>query len=297
MFDLRYHVASLAAVFLALVIGILVGVGISSGGFIKKSERSLLTTQIGDLQRRLDAATRRADELAAQQEAAQTFIEDSYPALMAERLSAKRVALVFVGSVDQRLRTLIERTLADAGAPASLRIRALKVPIDMHAIDAIVGERPGLAVQTAGLRPEQIGRQLAYEFVTGGETPLWDALAGQVVAERFGAGSEPADAVVVFRNVPPQGLATGRFLAGFYSELANGDVPAVGVETAGSQLTAVDAFTRAHLSTVDDLDTPAGKLALAVLLAGGKRGHYGLKKSAADGLLPPVPPVQLTTTP
>ena len=29
MFDLRYHVASLAAVFLALVIGILVGVGIS----------------------------------------------------------------------------------------------------------------------------------------------------------------------------------------------------------------------------------------------------------------------------
>ena len=29
MFDLRYHVASLAAVFLALIIGILVGVGIS----------------------------------------------------------------------------------------------------------------------------------------------------------------------------------------------------------------------------------------------------------------------------
>ena len=32
MFDLRYHVASLAAVFLALIIGILVGVGISDRG-------------------------------------------------------------------------------------------------------------------------------------------------------------------------------------------------------------------------------------------------------------------------
>ena len=38
MFDLRYHVASLAAVFLALVIGILLGVGISGRGLVDKSE-------------------------------------------------------------------------------------------------------------------------------------------------------------------------------------------------------------------------------------------------------------------
>ena len=56
MFDLRYHVASLAAVFLALVIGILVGVGISSGGFVSKGERSLLNSKIDELQRSLDAA-------------------------------------------------------------------------------------------------------------------------------------------------------------------------------------------------------------------------------------------------
>ena len=46
MFDLRYHVASLAAVFLALVIGILVGVGISSGGFVQKGERRILNAKI-----------------------------------------------------------------------------------------------------------------------------------------------------------------------------------------------------------------------------------------------------------
>ena len=49
MFDLRYHVASLAAVFLALIIGILVGVGISGKGFVSDSERKLLNEQIDEL--------------------------------------------------------------------------------------------------------------------------------------------------------------------------------------------------------------------------------------------------------
>ena len=63
MFDLRYHVASLAAVFLALIIGIVVGVGISSGGFVKKGERKLLTDQIADLRNRLSAAFTRMDPI------------------------------------------------------------------------------------------------------------------------------------------------------------------------------------------------------------------------------------------
>ena len=68
MFDLRYHVASLAAVFLALIIGIVVGVGISGKGFVSDSERALLNERIADLNNRLDSATQtgeRADEDAA----------------------------------------------------------------------------------------------------------------------------------------------------------------------------------------------------------------------------------------
>src|SRR4030095_12274310 len=57
MFALRYHVASLAAVFLALIIGIVVGVGISGKGFVQNSERRLLNEQIADLKSPLDSGT------------------------------------------------------------------------------------------------------------------------------------------------------------------------------------------------------------------------------------------------
>jgi len=60
MFDLRYHVASLAAVFLALIIGILVGVGIADRGLVDKARRSLLEQRVASLQARLNQATQRS---------------------------------------------------------------------------------------------------------------------------------------------------------------------------------------------------------------------------------------------
>src|SRR5690348_1960858 len=177
MFDLRYHVASLAAVFLALIIGILVGVGISSGGFVKKGERKLLTDQIADLRNRLGASNARAHDLNEAQQAGQVFIQDTYPALMAGRLRGKRIALVFVGSIDDSARSLVEKTLADAGAAAPIRIRALKVPIDLGDLDSVLASRPGLAPLAVATGAAAIGRELGRELVLGGQTPLWNALS------------------------------------------------------------------------------------------------------------------------
>ena len=42
-------------------------------------------------------------------------------------------------------------------------------------------------------------------------------------------------------------------------------------------------FRQLGLSTVDDLQTPAGRLALAALLAGAQPGHYGLDQDERRG--------------
>ena len=65
-------------------------------------------------------------------------------------------------------------------------------------------------------------------------------------------------------------------------------MPAVGVETLGTKPSAVPAYADNNLSTVDDLDQPAGRFALALLLQGAEPGHYGLKKTASSPL-PPLP--------
>src|SRR3954462_959790 len=116
MFDLRYHVASLAAVFLALVIGILVGVGISDRGLVDSANRSLLKQRVARLQSELDAASKSSALSQREQRAAQVYMSETYPVLVRNRLRGKRIAVLFAGSVDGGVRSTIDRALTDSGA-------------------------------------------------------------------------------------------------------------------------------------------------------------------------------------
>src|SRR5919199_5847896 len=197
MFDLRYHVASLAAVFLALVIGILVGVGLSDRGLVEKARRGLLEQRITKLEGDLDGARRRADDLAAQQRATQAFVSETYPTLMANRLRGKQIALVFLGPADGRVRTELERALHDAGATGWVRVRALKLPLDVPQIDRTLATRGPYRRYIGDARLPALGRALAEELAAGGEAPLWTVLAQHIVEERPGSANQRAGGVDV----------------------------------------------------------------------------------------------------
>jgi hypothetical protein len=294
MFDLRYHIASLAAVFLALVVGILVGVGITSQGVISTSERKLFNERISELRRQRDSARQHASDLARSQRLSQSFVKKGYPALMAGRLASTRVAVLFVGTVDGGLRSEIDETLSDGDAPAVVRLRALRVPLDVTAIEEILASSPALARYAGERELGALGAALADEFVVGGKTPLWIALTNQLVEERSGSAAGRVDGVVVVRSAPPQSGGTARLLAGLYGEMAALGLPVVGVEEADAGSSAIETWRKHGFSSVDDLDTTAGRLALAVVLAQGQSGHYGVKPTA-DDLLPPIDPVQTTS--
>ncbi|HLM33775.1 MAG TPA: copper transporter, partial [Gaiellaceae bacterium] len=127
MFDLRYHVASLAAVFLALTVGIILGVALS--GKIRGAEDSLSAGRIAELESQLDAERERGSSEQERLQHSEDLINDAYPALMENRLVDRGYAIVFLGPVDGELRSAIEKTLADAdGTP--VRLFAFELPVD-----------------------------------------------------------------------------------------------------------------------------------------------------------------------
>jgi hypothetical protein len=289
MFDLRYHVASLTAVFFALVIGILVGVALATHG-LGNTERSRLQRQIDIANANLDSA--RNDLIQAQEDkrADSAFVDSAYKTVMTDRLQGRHVAVLFVGKKDGELLNSITQTLEDADAPQRLRLSALSVPLDDAAIDRVLARRPQLAAYVGEEKLGDLGRELAHEFVIGGDTPLWDALQRQLVEEKTGSERRPADAVVIARTVQPQVDGTARFLHGFYRGLEDAAGVVVGVEASRSKPSAVPTFQR-DFSTVDNIDTKVGRVALALLLADAPGGSYGTKKTASDGVLPEVLPV------
>ena len=288
MFDFRYHIASLAAVFLALVLGILIGVAISGRGFVDKAERKQLNARIADLRRSRDTEKTRADALQARQQASDEFVTQAYPLLMKDRLRGKKVALLVLGASGGDIGAAVDDTLADSGA-TQLRYRALKVPVDVVSIRRALASRPALRAFAGVRQLDDLAGELASELVTGGKTPLWDALAKTLVEQQRGGLDRPVDAVVLIRDVKPQSGPTARFLTGLYRGLADVGVPAVGAELTTTDPSAVPAWRNAQLSSVDDVDTLPGRLALAVLLSGSTRGEFGIKDGAAA--LPTIPPV------
>jgi hypothetical protein len=291
VFDLRYHVASLAAVFLMLVVGILIGIGISGRGFVDDAERKRLNRDIAQLEEQRDAANATAEDSERRQKAAQDFVASAYPVLVEQRLDGKRIGVLVLGSVEPSLGS-VERAVADGGGQLA-RMRSVTVPLRLDAVEAKLESRTELGGYVGAEELGNVGRDLGRELVAGGETPLWDALAGEIVEERSDRGdpAAPLDGMVVIRTAEPQAAETSRFLAGLYQGLGSTGVPVAGVEPTRVEQSAIPVFQRHQLSTVDGIDTELGMLALVLLLGEADPGDYGIRDTAEDGILPPIEPL------
>jgi hypothetical protein len=280
VFDLRYHVASLAAVFLALIIGILVGAGLAARTDVEGSERRVLQDRIRELEQRNDDLTAQGEQVRQEQQAMDEYIDATYAPLMNGRLRGTRVAMLFTGPADQGSIDAVERTLEDASGQEVVQREALDLPIDpQRVLNALEPEFSGLSM-------DEVGRRLGTELAEGGETPFWDALLDVIVQDHRGDPSAETDAVVVAHTGVARDAPTRELLDGIYAGLAASGEPVVGIENGDQRPTRVPVYKTKGISSVDTVDSQLGRLALALLLAGAPGGHYGLKETAEDGPLP-----------
>ena len=305
MFGLRYHVASLAAVFVALAVGILLGVAVS--GRVTDASEGLEEENLRNdnqrLQQDLEAARAAEDAANLRGEGSEELLARAYPQLMSGRLEGEEVALIFLGPSDGSARADVERTLADADAGSPSRVVALNVPVNGDDLDATL-EGDELLAGYAGDDGDysELGRELGRELAESGETPLWDALSTHLVEEREGPESPAVDsAVVVLTWTPPddangddeadaEAQATSSLMEGLLRGLDDAGIPVVGAAASEDDPATIDYYRDQGISSVDDRDEPAGRLALALLLGGADPGHYGLDEEA-DGIVPPFDPI------
>ena len=189
MFDLRYHVASLVAVFAALLIGLLVGVALASHG-LGNTERKRLRTTCAELRFRTTRCRRRLDALSEEGAGDSAFVDTTYEAVMANRLKGKRVAVMFVGSVDGDTR--IGDHARDHRCRRQPRPRARRQGADRldGALEALSRGRPFLAAYAGRDQLTKLGHALGQEFVAGRDTPLWNSLLNLLVEERVGTSED-----------------------------------------------------------------------------------------------------------
>jgi hypothetical protein len=281
-YSARYHAASLVAVFVALAAGILIGVGLGSdlvSGTAEDLEESLESD--------LDQAQAEIAELEADLETERDFGEAVAPAVVANRLRGREIAIVALGNLDPELGEDIRAAVDSAGATLQ-EIAVVTEPPDTGAAAAALREQGetseprGAALSRAA---ERIGRALVQG---GGRFPaLRSALFG-----RYSGEPGDIDGVVIARARPEELSArdeadTDRLEEGIVEGIA-GIGPAsptiVGAERTDTEPSSIEFFADRGASSVDNLDELAGKVALVYALDGAE-GAFGVKETA-DALLP-----------
>lgn len=284
MLSFRYHALSLVAVFLALVIGLLLGVAVGDRGLVSSAERRVrdsLRKDVREAQQERDAARDEVDDR-------RVFEEDAYPAMVDNRLTGMRIALIELGGASDRMWDLTRDALQGSGGRLS-SVSVIREPLNLEAIaKASRGTRyERLAEDPSLIHP--FGTRMGIQFTQGGE--LLPRVRGELLDQ--GSGTlEGADAVVVVRDErelddPAEARAIEEFENGLMRGLRVDGIPVVGVETTDADPSQIGWFKDHDLSSVDDLDDPLGRAALVFALA-GERGHFGVKSTADGGRLPPV---------
>ena len=280
-YSARYHAASLVAVFVALAAGILIGVGFGS---------DLVSGTAEDLEQSLEADLNQAraeiEDLEAKLDTEREFGEAVAPAIVADRLRGREIALVALGDLDPELADDIRAGVESAGA-ALQEIAVVTAPPDTAAAAAAVRDQ-GARNEPRGAaltRAARAGRAL----VRGGDRfpELRSALFG-----RYSGEPGDIDGVVIVRGRPeelsPRDEAdTDRVEEGIIEGIASVGPPGptmVGVERTDTDPSSIEFFSDRGAASVDNVDELPGRVALVYTLDGAE-GAFGVKETA-DALLP-----------
>jgi hypothetical protein len=286
MFDYRYHALSLAAVLFALALGILIGVAIGDSNLVSSAKDGIvsnLKSELNEAHHQLATQQTRLSEEEA-------FSSGLYPLAVHELLAGRSIGLVFLGGTSDQINSLARTAISQAGGDLTTVV-AIREPLDLNGLDRqaagthyapLTGNTP-----LVGRFGELMGRQL----VSGGQLvtkELFSRVRSSLLSA-FDGQLTRLEGVVVMRAEPTDMSAeesevSSAFDSGLLAGIGAVGVPAVGVELTGTEPSQVSWYRGKAISSVDDLDTLAGRTALAYALA-GDRGTFGAK-ATADSLLP-----------
>lgn len=262
--DLRYHLISLISVFLALAVGILLGVAVADEGVV--GER--LEAEITDVQNRFERQRVEIGELQEQAATDESLLDAMSETMISDRLIGVEVALVSGPFSDPETTEGVEDALAAAGAEITFAetldapSSATEVTSGVETTTPLQGDYTDLALSVLDTTVDDSIPPQAVVFVGGGELPP-EAPSGALDALN-GAQAE------MFEVWQDAGLRV------------------VATEASEAGRSEVELFQSAGVASVDNADTGAGRAAIIQLLASDDDGSYGTKDTASE-LFPPAP--------
>ena len=285
--DFRYHIASLVAVFLALGIGVLIGSTMLGNTSIIDTQKQLtdnLSQQMQDLREQNKAVETRSNSLETNNNILKEFGEDVLPLLVANRLTGQKIALIQTNnlSIPNNLKTVLQTAGAKINSVTTI-------------IDGFDLSDDKLLPNTLNVTPDadrhkivqSLSLAVAQGILLGQNNEIINSLTEKGFIKVEGNYGLPVNAIIIIggsKDNQTVKLADIDFpIIRFFID---NNISIYGVEESDIVYSYMKDYQKNRISTVDNINTIPGKLAL-VLAMQGHPGNYGIKDTA-QSLLPPL---------
>lgn len=309
MISLRSHAISLAAVFLALAVGVVLGSGLFADTVL-----SGLRNDKADLRTEIETLTDEKNELNEKLSAAGEFDGLMAPRILRDTLRDKSVVIFRTPDAADDDVDAVSRVVAQGGAGVTGTITLTTQFVDANSSEKLLSvvNSPivpaGRQLSTTSVdQGSQAGDLLGIALLTGKDPAVPDEQRETVLAtlrdtgfisyDQAGIGAADTAVIVTGGSLGDdagnRGSTVARFAAalaphGGGTVLAGRDGSATG--TAAVAVTRSDAALSGAVTTVDDIGAESGRittaLALGELLRGGQPGRYGIGQGATSVTVP-----------
>lgn len=280
MFDFRFHLISLTAIFLALGLGIVIGVAIVDGEALEREQKYLIDRLEEDFRFLREQNSRTKKEIAEHQkkiELWQDFSRETLPFIIEGKLSGKRLAVIRTS--DKELPIGLLENLLNAGAEV---ISQADIDFLFQNENKILRKQSKMFQNKDFFQKLSLHAGLLAEQIYAGDFKSVEAVEGQVLTEEF---FDPPDAVILIGGTDYQErFLVDQFDLPLIAHLRDYGMVVAGTEMSGTSYSYIPKYLKKADIIIDEVDTIPGQVALIWALT-GFTGYYGTG-SGATGLLP-----------
>lgn len=274
-YSARYHAASLAAVFFALAVGILLG-SQYGGDLLSNTRKDLEKSLTSDL----DSARSEIKDLQEEGQWSDHFGRTVFPLLVDSRLAGRRIGLIGLGDLPSGITDAVEEAIEPTGGNL-VAVGAIRQPPDLGDLsESLAGTRYARLDRNQDALT-RYGRSLGHQLITGGR--ILEMSRSAALSQSSGQFGRLEGLVVYHSQNPDLKDDDAELSEQFDSAILAGAVGTggrvIGVETLGTDPSGIAFLKDRNLTTVDNIDMPSGKLSLVYSLNGAE-GSFGVKSGS-----------------
>ncbi|HOB20623.1 MAG TPA: copper transporter [Candidatus Atribacteria bacterium] len=277
MVNIKYYVFLMTGIFLALGLGMMIGITLEDKNVIE-NQQMLLVNQIEErilyYKSESEKLKQELDDTQAEHKQLEQLADMLLAEATANRLAGLNIALISFN--DKADTDYLVDLLTHAGA--SIRF---DIALSMNYAAGLLSIDPEtMSIDDNYEIVHAIINDLVYCLNFGGTTPLIQEMHELGIIENNYGYEAPADSVILLCD----GNATSTYDTIFISYMLESGLPVVAVESGRLDNSAVGDYKTLGISTIDHIDTLYGRLSLISVLT-GRKGCYGYG-SHADALVP-----------